>query len=294
MKVHLVDGTFELFRAHFAKRPPHAGPKGRDLKATVGVVQSLLWLLEDPEEQVTHLAVAFDNPIVSFRNALFDGYKSDAGMDPVLRSQFDDVEEAVRATGITVWSMNEFEADDALATAAARFAEDPRVAQVRILTPDKDLGQCLRGEKVVQVDRIRKKVITEASHRADKNLAPASVPDFLGLVGDTADGIPGLEGWGEKGASAVLAVHPTIEEIPDSSANWKAKPAAAVKMAAVLQRERANALLYKKLATLRTDVPLKESLDDLEFKGCPRDAFTAWAKSVLADSLPGRVKRWRE
>ena len=157
MRVHLVDGTYELFRAFYSHRPPHQSPAGKDLKATLGVVQSLLGLLQEKDERCTHLAVAFDNPIVSFRNALFAGYKTDAGIDPALRSQFDDVEVAVRALGVTVWSMKEFEADDALAAGAVKYAADPRVEQVRICTPDKDLAQVLEGERIVQVDRMRQK-----------------------------------------------------------------------------------------------------------------------------------------
>src|SRR3954471_6810027 len=202
-RLHLVDGTFELFRAQFAKRPDHVDPQGRDRKATLGVAQSLLWLLEEAEEAVTHLAVAFDNPIRSFRNDLFPFYKSDEGMLPELRAQFDIAEEATRAAGVVVWSMREFEADDALATAAARFAA--QVDQVRILTPDKDLGQCLERDRVVQVDVIRKRILTEETLLQRRGIRPESVPDSLALTGDEADGIPGLPGFGERTASALLA-----------------------------------------------------------------------------------------
>lgn len=285
MRVHLVDGTYELFRAHFSKRPPHTSPDGRDLKATVGVVQSLISLLHDAQEAVTHLAVAFDNPIVSFRNRLFSGYKTDAGIDPALRGQFDDVEEAVRALGVVVWSMKDFEADDALATGALKFAADPRVEQVRIMTPDKDLGQVLLGDKIVQVDRMRQRLITEATQLADKKLKPSSVPDFLALVGDTADGIPGLDGWGEKSTADVLAAHPHLEDIPDSVANWKAKPRGAEKLAAVLARERADAMLYRELASLRGDVPLAESLDDLAWRGVG-ETWATWNAKVGSKLTP--------
>lgn len=293
MRVHLVDGTFELFRAHYSKRPPHAAPDGKDLKATIGVVQSLIYLMADENEKATHLAVAFDNPITSFRNRLFRGYKTDAGIDPALRGQFDDVEAAVRALGVTVWSMKDFEADDALATAALKFAADARVEQVRIMTPDKDLGQVLLGEKIVQVDRIRSKLITEASQLADKKLQARSVPDYLALVGDTADGIPGLEGWGEKGTAEVLAHYGSIEAIPDSVADWKVKPRGAEKLSAVLARERQAALLYKQLASLRGDVPLTETLEDLEWKGADRAAWSAWCDAVGSDSMRERPPRWR-
>ncbi len=291
MRVHLVDGTYELFRAHFSKRPAHADPNGRDLKATVGVVQSLLGLLDDPIEAVTHLAVAFDNPIVSFRNDLFEGYKSDAGIPEELRSQFDDVEEAVSALGIVVWSMREFEADDALAAAAVRFADDARVSQVRILTPDKDLGQCLHADRVVQLDRMRNKVITEASQLAQKGILPSSVPDFLALVGDTADGIPGIDGWGEKGTAEVLGSYRHLEEIPRHPYEWKVKPRGADKMAAALAANLELAKLYRTLALLRTYVPLPQTLEGLEWKGVPRARFEAWGTRVAAQ-LAGRVKRF--
>lgn len=294
MRVHLVDGTYELFRAHFSKRPPHSSPKGKDLKATVGVVSSLCNLLADADERVTHLAVAFDNPIVSFRNRLFDGYKSDAGVPPELRAQFDDVEQAVAALGVVVWRMGEFEADDALATAAVRFAKDARVEQVRILTPDKDLGQVLDGERIVQVDRVRQKLITKETLWRDKHLRPASVPDFLALVGDTADGIPGLEGWGEKSTADVLAAHPHLEDIPASVADWKAKPRGAEKLSASLARERDAATLYRTLATLRLDVPLAESLEGLEWLGAPQKQYLAWCDAVGSESMKTRPPRWWE
>jgi len=265
-----VDGTFELFRAHFAPRPGKT-VGGVDVKATAGVVGSMLALLEDASEAVTHLAIAFDNPIVSFRNELFDGYKSDEGIPAALRSQFDLVEVAARALGIVVWSMDRYEADDALATAATRFA-GPDV-QVRILTPDKDLGQVLASDRVVQIDRIRKKVIDEAAMRARRGVAPASIPDFLGLVGDTSDGIPGIPGFGEKSAAALLARYGTIEAIPDDPAAWDVKVTGAPRLAATLAGRRADALLYKRLATLVRDVPLAESLADLEYKGALREPF---------------------
>ena len=218
MRVHLVDGTFELFRAHFGKRPGHFGPDGQDLKATVGVVSSIIALFEDPEERATHVAVAFDKPIESFRNDMFDGYKSGAGMEPALVAQMDTVEDAVHALGVTVWSMDRWEADDALATGAKKFRD--QVEQVRIMTPDKDLGQCLVGKRVVQVDRIRRRTIDEAAMRERRGVAPASIPDYLALVGDTADGIPGLPGFGEKASSSLLGRYGHIEAIPGDTAAW--------------------------------------------------------------------------
>ncbi len=285
MRLHLVDGTFELFRAHFAPRPTHLGPDGRDLKATVGVVMSLFSLLRDRQERATHLAVAFDNPITSFRNALFDGYKTEGGMDPVLRGQFDDVERAVAAAGFTVWSMKDFEADDALASGAANFMT--QVEQVRILTPDKDLGQALVSERVVQVDRIRRRELTVETLKAEKGLRPEQVPDFLALVGDTADGIPGLEGWGEKSASAVLGAYPHLEDIPADATTWSVVVRGAAKLSAQLEAHRADAVLYRTLATLRRDVPLAQTLEQLEWKGVSA-GFPSWCASVGVE--PGSLR----
>jgi 5'-3' exonuclease len=291
-RVHLVDGTFELFRAHYTKRPGHRTPAGRELKATVGLAFSLVELLRDRAEAVSHLAVAFDNPIVSFRNSLFAGYKSDEGMDPELRGQFDDAEEAVRALGITVWSMDEFEADDALATAAARYSPD--AGQVRILTPDKDLGQCLDGARVIQIDRIRKTVIDEAALLARRNIRPESVPDFLALVGDDADGIPGVPGFGEKTAGALLHRYLHLEQIPRQPREWPAEIRGALRLAASLEEAGDAVLLYRTLATLRRDVPLRESLADLEFKGVPRGPFEAWCARTGVRELAARIPRFHD
>ena len=284
MRLHLIDGTFELFRAHFSKRPD------RELKATVGVALSLLGLLSDSAEGVTHVAVAFDNPIRSFRNDLFAGYKSDEGMDPVLRGQFDLAEEAVRALGVTVWSMNEFEADDAMATAAARWKD--QVEQVRILTPDKDLGQMLDGDRVVQLDVIRRKLIDETTLWERRGVLPKSVPDLLALIGDDADGIPGLPGFGERTAGALLQQFVSIEQIPLDAAQWPTGIRGAEKLCATLKAGMADALLYKKLATLRTDVPLAETLPDLLWQGVPRKALEAFISRVDAPELRERVRRW--
>jgi len=270
MRLHLVDGTFELFRAHFAPRPSKV-VGGVDVKATAGVVGSMLALLSDRDEAVTHLAVAFDNPITSFRNDLFAGYKTDEGVPPTLRSQFDLVEVAMRALGIVVWSMDRYEADDALATAAVRFASED--VQVRILTPDKDLGQVLSGDRIVQIDRIRRKTIDAAAVRTRRGIDPESIPDFLGLVGDTSDGIPGLAGFGEKSAGALLGRYKTIEAIPDDANAWEVSVTGAARLAATLAEQRADALLYKRLATLARDVPLAESLDDLEYRGALREPY---------------------
>jgi 5'-3' exonuclease len=290
-RVHLVDGTYELFRAHFSKRPDHRTPSGGPAKATLGLAFSLLFLLEDDRERVTHLAVAFDNPIRSFRNDLFDGYKTEAGVDPELLAQFDLVERMVRALGIVVWSMDRWEADDALATGAARFASE--VSEVRILTPDKDLGQCLVRPNVVQIDRMRAKTIDAAALKAARGIAPESVPDFLALVGDTADGIPGVPGVGEKTAAALLGRYVHLEDIPALAADWEPRVRGAEKVAESLREHREEARLYKKLATLVDDVPLREGLGDLEFTGVPRAAFERACDEIGASTLRSRPHRWR-
>tara|TARA_Y100001934_G_C12282485_1_gene740647 strand:+ start:73 stop:942 length:870 start_codon:yes stop_codon:yes gene_type:complete len=273
MRLHVIDGTFELFRAHFSKRPGQTSPDGQDVKATVGVMSAVLSLIDDDVERATHLAVAFDNPIESFRNDLFLGYKTGAGMDPVLTDQFEIVEEAVRACGVTVWSMDRWEADDALATAARRWCND--VDQVRIMTPDKDLGQVVEGDRVVQVDRIRGKVINEAGVLDRNGVPPASIPDWLALVGDTADGIPGVPGFGAKTASTLLQRYGSVESIPADPETWDVKVRGAAKLSATLEAMREEVALYRELAVLVTDVPLAESLDDLRWRGAPRADFEA-------------------
>ncbi len=289
-RLHLVDGTYELYRAHFSKRPGHKAPDGRDVKATVALASSLLALLHDAKEEVTHIAVAFDNPIRSFRNDLFDGYKSDVGVPEELHAQFDSAEEAARALGIVVWSMNELEADDALATAAVRFAGE--FEQVRILTPDKDLAQVVKGSHIVQVDRLREKLIDEAAVVAVRGVEPASIPDYLALVGDTADGIPGIPGFGERGASTLLMEYKTVDAIPDDPAVWRVKLRGAERLGATLASMRKEAELYKKLATLRLDAPLKEGVADLAHRGVPREAFMAWCDALAVRDLRTRPKRW--
>jgi len=290
MRLHIVDGTFELYRAFYSKRPAHRAPDGRDIKAALGLGASMLALLDEADEQVTHLAVAFDNPIRSFRNDLFDGYKSDEGVPAELHAQFDLAEDAVRAVGITVWSMNEFEADDAIATGAARWKSE--VDQVRILSPDKDFGQCVDGERVVMVDRIRDKVTDEAAFRARRGIAPGSLADWLALVGDDADGIPGIQGFGEATASSLLAAYHHLEHIPADAKSWKVRLRGADQLAPRLAAEMPAALLYRTLATLRTDVPLAEDLDALCFRGTPRAAFHDFCDRVGARSLRERPKRW--
>jgi len=291
-RLHLVDGTYELFRAHYAPRPDHRAPAGWDAKATVGVVASLLALLNEAYEAVTHIAVAFDNPIRSFRNDLFAAYKSDEGVEPALRAQFDTVEAAVRALGVVVWSMRDHEADDGLASGARKFAGE--VDQVRIMSPDKDMAQCLRGDRVVHIDRRQRKLTDEATFRATRGFGPGSVPDFLALTGDTADGIPGLDGFGDKSASLLIGAYEHIEAIPALPHQWKVKPRGALNLAATLDAHREEALFYRKLATLIDDVPLAESLEDLRFRGTPRAAFEAWCDEVGATTIRTAPRLWRE
>lgn len=279
MRLHLVDGTYELFRAFYSKRPD------RPNKAVVGLIDSLLTLAADPEERVSHIGVAFDNPIRSFRNDLFAGYKTEEGVDPELLAQFDAAEEATRALGMIAWPMDRFEADDALATAAARWAGE--VEQVRILTPDKDLGQCIVGQKVVQVDRMRRKLYDEPGLIALRGIQPRSIPDWLALVGDTADGVPGLDGFGEKGAAALLAKFVHLEQIPDDPRAWPAVRGAE-RLAATLKAERADAMLYRELTRLRTDAPLAESLDQLRWSA-PGPGFAAWCERMDATNLLRRA-----
>ena len=288
MRVHLVDGTYELFRAFFSKRPPHRAPDGTDKKATLALASSILSLLHDADEAVSHVAVAFDNPIRSFRNDLFDGYKTEEGVPPELLAQFDSAEDAMRAIGVAVWSMRELEADDALATGAARFAGE--VDQVRILTPDKDLGQCLSGTHVVQVDWRAKAVVDEEALLRRRGVRPGSVPDWLALTGDDADGIPGLPGFGEKTASALLAKFIHLEQIPGDARTWPAVRQAP-RLAATLEAHRDEALLYRRLATLRTDAPIG-SLEETRFAGVPRDRFLAFCDGIGANELRGRPRRW--
>ena len=285
MRLHVVDGTFELFRAHFSGRP--ASPR----KATVGLVASMLALLQDKSEQVTHIAIAFDNPIRSVRNDWFDGYKTEEGVPPELLAQFDDAEAGVRALGMVVWSMDRYEADDAIATAAARWRDEAE--QVRMLTPDKDLGQSIRAQRVVQVDRIRKRVIDEDELVRSRGVWPSSVPDWLALVGDAADGIPGIPGFGKKTAAALLSAFGRLEDIPSEPNAWPAGIRSADRLAATLREQMDRALLYRKLATLIDDVPLGERLEDLAWSGVPREAFAAWCDAEGQQELRERPRRWR-
>jgi len=263
MKVHLVDGTYELFR-HFFGAPPHRNAAGQEVAAVRGVVGSVLQLLS---EGATHVGVATDHVIESFRNDLWPGYKTGDGVDPDLWSQAWPLEEALVALGVVVWPMIELEADDALASAAVVAGDDGGVEQVIICTPDKDLGQCVRGTRVVQLDRRKDQLIDEGGVVAKFGVGPTSIPDYLALVGDSADGFPGLAGWGAKSAAAVLARWRHIEEIPGDPADWDVTVRGAAKLAATLQECRADAALFKELATLRIDRSLLARAEDLRWRG---------------------------
>jgi len=283
--VHLVDGTFELFRYFLspAAALDRRAPEG--LRAVRGVVGSILGMLE---AGVTHVGVATDHVIESFRNALWPGYKTGEGLDPLLAAQFAPLEDALAALGVVVWPMVEFEADDALAAAAAMAAADARVAQVVICTPDKDLAQCVRGDRVVQLDRRTRERRDEAAVRAKFGVPPASIPDWLALVGDSADGYPGLPGWGARSAATVLARYERLENIPKLAAEWGVSVRGALRLATTLAEQREQALLFRRLATLRVDAPTSDGIDALRWRG-PRPEFAAWAERLGAPALGDRA-----
>ncbi len=290
MKVHLVDGTYELFRAFYGV-PSMRAPDGREVGATRGLMRSIASLLS--ADGVTHVAIAFDTVIESFRNELFEAYKTGAGVDPDLMAQFPLAERATRAMGIVTWSMIEHEADDALCTAAARFADEPGVEQVVICSPDKDLTQCVRGAKVVLWDRKADKLLDEPAVREKFGVPPASIPDYLALVGDSADGIPGVPRWGAKSAAAVLSRWGHVDAVPDDPADWDVKVRGAASLAESLRGLREQAALYRTLATLRDDVPLDESLADLAWAGAPRGELEAFCAEVGETTVLARIPRWR-
>ena len=290
MKIYLVDGTYELFRNHFGA-PPRKAPDGREVGATLGLQRGLLMLLATPG--ATHVACAFDHVIESFRNDLYPGYKTGAGVDPALLDQFSLAEEAVAALGLVVWPMVEFEADDALGSATARFKDEPGVEQVVICSPDKDLAQLVTGSRIVCWDRRRDIVLDEKGVQGKFGVRPASIPDWLALVGDSADGYPGIPGWGAKSASAVLSQFEHIESIPDDPQSWGLGAARAARLAESLAQRRPEALLYRRLATLRTDAPIRESLGDLEWRGA-RGRLKELCHELGDEQLPKRIDRWRE
>jgi 5'-3' exonuclease len=286
VRLHLVDGTYELFRAYFGA-PPATSPAGAEVGATLGLMRSLLSLIREPE--VTHVAVAFDHVIESFRNRLFAGYKTGEGLPDELTSQFPLAERAAAALGLVVWPMVEFEADDAIATGAARWSEAAGVEQVVICSPDKDMTQCVRGARVVCLDRLRRKTLDEAGVVEKFGVPPASIPDWLALVGDDADGLPGIPRWGAKSAAALLARYAHIEAIPDQASRWDVSVRGADALAASLRERRDEAALYRLLATLRTDVPLGEELEALRWTG-PDPLLADLCRELGDDELAARAK----
>jgi 5'-3' exonuclease len=285
--VYLIDGTYELFRAFYGA-PSSQNAAKQEIGAARALLRSLAGFLREPE--VTHVAVAFDTVIESFRNQLFTGYKTGEGIDPALWSQFPLAERVTRALGLTTWSMIDFEADDAIATAAARFAADPRVTQVRIASPDKDFGQCVRGQRVVFYDRKNKIITDEDGVRARLGVSPAQVPAWLALVGDTADGIPGIDKWGEKSAANVLNHYLTIAAIPAQASAWQVNTRGKDALAKALNEGREEAELYEVLATLRTDVPLSETLDDLAWRGVQQEELRTLCQELNADDVLERLR----
>ncbi len=287
MLIHLIDGTYELFRAFFGA-PSSRTSDGREVGATRVLLRSFASFLREPD--VTHVAVAFDTVIESFRNDLFAGYKTGAGIDPALLSQFELAERATRALGMVTWSMIEFEADDALATFALRAAAAPEVTQVRIVSPDKDLCQCVRGDRVVLYDRKKKQILDEAGVHTRLGVRPMQVPAFLALVGDTADGIPGIPRWGERSSAVVLAHFDTIASIPDRAASWGVSVRGADALARELASHREAVRLYEQLATLRLDVPLNETIDDLAWRGPRMDELEALCREIEAPEDVQRIR----
>ena len=288
-RLYLVDGTYELFRAHFAM-PAMSGKDGQPVGAVRGLAQSLLSLLRQPE--VTLIAVAFDHVIESFRNRLFPGYKDGSGVPWELLSQFGLAEKAVSSVGAAVWPMVEYEADDALATAAAAWGSDARLEQVVVCSPDKDLAQTVVENRVVCFDRRREIFLDEAGVQDKFGVAPASIPDYLALVGDSADGIPGIPRWGAKSTPQVLRVYPHLEDIPPDSEQWTTTPRGARAMAQALSERMGDAHLYRDLATLRVDVPLAQTLEDLEWMGVPRERFEAMCAELDAPRMLRLPHRW--
>lgn len=289
MKVHLVDGTYELFRSHFGA-PPKKSPSGQEVGATLGLLRSLLLLLSDP--QVTHVAVAFDHVIESFRNKLYAGYKTGDGVDPLLMAQFPLAEKAAEALGLTVWSMVKFEADDAIATATAKFKKSKSIEQIVICSVDKDLTQMVDGDRVICWDRRREIFLNEQGVVEKFGVTPESIPDYLALVGDSADGYPGIQGWGAKSTATVLAKFKHIEDIPKDPKKIPLGLGRATTLVENLQNNYKDALLFRELSTLRTDVPLKEKLDDLKWRGAyPK--LKKFCHELGDERIPERISLWR-
>jgi len=296
MQIHLVDATYELFRAHYAPRPAVLGHDGVPLSGVSGLVEQLVYLLRD--EGATHVACATDRVIESFRNDLYPGYKSSAGMPPELLAQFPIAEAAIEALGIVLWPMVEFEADDAIAAACLRFAADPSVEQVLVCTPDKDMAQLVDDARVVLLDRRRRITYDEPAVLAKWGVPPSAIPDWLALVGDSSDGYPGLPGWGAKSAAAVLSRYGSLEDIPARASAWDVSVRSAPGLAATLRDQLTDALLYRSLARLRTvadGVPIAQSApEELRWDGAPRETWQAFCDAWGLAALRNRPHRWRE
>ncbi len=291
MNIHLIDGTYELFRNHFGA-PPRQAPDGREVGATLGLLRSLYALLQTPG--VTHVGVAFDHVIESFRNDLYAGYKSSTGVDPNLLAQFPLAEQAVAALGLVVWPMVEFEADDALAAATARFKKLSSVEQIILASPDKDLAQLVSGQRIVCWDRRRETIMDETGVIAKFGVRPESIPDWLALVGDSADGYPGVRGWGAKSASAVLFQYKHLEKIPSNPGKWAVHSISAGRaatLAEALSAHHDEALLYCRLATLRSDAPIEGNLRDLQWRGA-RPRLRDLCHELGDDKFPARISHW--
>jgi len=278
----LIDGTYELFRAYYGA-PLRQNPEGLEVGATLAFSRTLMMMLRQKDS--SHLACAFDHTVESFRNDLFAGYKTGEGIEPDLLGQFSLVERAASALGIVVWPMVEFEADDALATGAFRFGNEPEVDPVVVCSPDKDLAQCVQGSRVVCLDRRRERILDEKGVFEKFGVPPDSIPDWLALVGDSADGIPGVPRWGAKSSSRLLERYRHLEEIPIEASAWEMKVRGALSLAESLNAHREEVILYRTLATLRTDVPLKENLDDLKWEGVRDDKMEVLAQELGAPRL---------
>ena len=285
--LHLLDGTYELFRSHFGA-PPRTAPDGTQISAVHGIMLSTLSLLT---EGVTHLGAAFDTVIRSFRNDLYDGYKTEAGVPEELLAQFPIAEDGMEAIGVTVWRMKAYEADDAIASAVAQFGGD--FDKVILMSPDKDLAQCVVGDRIVSFDRRKGVFVDEAGVWEKFGVPPESIPDYLGLVGDTSDGFPGVPGWGAKSAATVLAEYRHIERIPLEAELWSVPVRGAERLVSALREHMADALLFRYLAVLRPDVPLGGSASDLEWRGVPKKRFLEFCDRYDFDSLQNRPTRWR-
>lgn len=286
VRLHLIDGTYELFRSHFGA-PSRTSPTGQEVAAVHGIMSSTLALIDGG---ATHLAAAFDTVVRSFRNDLYPGYKTESGVPEELLAQFPLAEEGLEALGVVVWRMEEYEADDAIATAVHRFGG--AFEQVVMMSPDKDLTQCIAGSRVVSFDRRRGAFVDEAGVIEKFGVPPESIPDYLGLVGDASDGFPGVPGWGAKSAATVLSRYRHIEQIPLEPERWEVEVRGAERLAAALRANLADALLFRFLARLRDDVPLDTTLTDLEWKGVPPSAFLSFCERMGFESLAGRPQRW--